>query len=211
MTAVPGLNVRIHHYILALLLIPGTCFQNRPSLIYQGLLVGLFINGTARWGFASILETPGDLFQGGPQGTVLPVISVLAIGAKNITFNLGQLPAYNEKSGRTFDGISILVNDVERFRGYGDNEDYWPDGRVWGGNFTWTWTRHKLGRDIGESPGDGDNLPDDGEDVEVNAEKYVPTEYFRFAYMAGSGVADYTKACRWDSNGTWTEMEPGPS
>lgn len=55
--AIPGQSLRIHHYILALLLLPGTCFQNRPSLIYQGLLVGLFINGIARWGFDSIIQT----------------------------------------------------------------------------------------------------------------------------------------------------------
>jgi LCCL domain len=44
---IPRLNLRIHHYIVALLLLPGTSLQNRPSLVYQGLLVGLFINGIA--------------------------------------------------------------------------------------------------------------------------------------------------------------------
>ena len=38
----PGLSLRIHHYILALLLLPGTSMQTRPALLYQGLLVGLF-------------------------------------------------------------------------------------------------------------------------------------------------------------------------
>ena len=46
--AIPHMNVRIHHYILALLLLPGTTLQTRSSLFYQGLLVGLFINGIAR-------------------------------------------------------------------------------------------------------------------------------------------------------------------
>jgi LCCL domain len=55
--AIPHLKLRIHHYILALLLLPGTSLQTRPSLLYQGLLVGLFINGIARWDFASILQT----------------------------------------------------------------------------------------------------------------------------------------------------------
>lgn len=41
LVAVPGMHVRIHHYILALLLLPGTAFQNRPSLLYQGLLIGV--------------------------------------------------------------------------------------------------------------------------------------------------------------------------
>jgi len=30
-------------------------------MLYQGLLLGLFVNGTARWGFASIIETKGIL------------------------------------------------------------------------------------------------------------------------------------------------------
>ncbi|KAI5296062.1 hypothetical protein KEM55_005932, partial [Ascosphaera atra] len=57
----PGFRLRIHHYILALLLMPGTSFPTRPSILYQGLLLGLFINGVARWGFASIIETPSML------------------------------------------------------------------------------------------------------------------------------------------------------
>lgn len=61
LVAIPSMNVRIHHYILGLLLVSGTAMQNRPSLLYQGILIGLFINGVARWGFASILETPEGL------------------------------------------------------------------------------------------------------------------------------------------------------
>ena len=199
--AIPGLSLRIHHYILALLLLPGTSFQNRPSLVYQGLLVGLFVNGIARWGFASIIETPGSLLQGSAQGTLLPAISVLAIGAKNITFNLGQLPMYDKKSGQTLDGISVLVNDVERFRGYGDNEDYWPDGFIPGGNFSWTWTRHRPGKDV-----DDIVVNDDVDDSAA-----AMAEYFRFGYVAGTRVGDFTKAGKWKSNGKWIPMEDGTS
>ncbi|RPB27892.1 hypothetical protein L211DRAFT_778750, partial [Terfezia boudieri ATCC MYA-4762] len=59
--ALKEMNVRIHHYILAILLLPGTKLGSRPSLVYQGLLLGLFVNGAARWGFASLLETKGLL------------------------------------------------------------------------------------------------------------------------------------------------------
>ena len=197
MLAMPGLSLRIHHYILGLVLLPGTSFQNRPSLIYQGLLFGLFVNGIARWGFAPILETPGSLLEGSAQGTLIPAISVLATGAKNITFNLGQLPIYDTESKKTFDGISILVNDVERFRGYGDNRDYWPNGFVAGGNFTWTWTRHQLGREF--------------DDAGLDAERVVLPEYFRFGYVAGTRLGDFSKAGKWESGGEWVPMEDGPS
>ena len=60
----PGLRLRIHHYILGLVFMPGTAFKVRPSLAYQGLLLGFFINGIARWGFDSIIQTPAALGEG---------------------------------------------------------------------------------------------------------------------------------------------------
>ena len=199
MIIVPGLSLRIHHYILALLLLPGTSFQNRPSLVYQGLLVGLFVNGIARWGFDSILQTPSDLLRGVNQGTVLPAISVLAVGVKSITFDIGQLPRWESKSGNTYDGISVLVNDVERFRGYGDDSSYWSDPGPSGNNLTWTWKRHHVEHRATTDEGD------------PKTDEALLPEYFRFGYMAGSGTADFGKAGRWDSDGTWTDMDPGPS
>lgn len=210
MLAIPGLSLRIHHYILALLLLPGTSFQNRPSLIYQGLLVGLFVNGIARWGFDSILQTPGELLQGVQKGTMLPAVSLLAIGARNITFNLGSLPQWDAKRKLFYDGISVLVNDVERFRGYGDDRSYWgvgPSGNG-KGNFTWTWTRHHIGD--GAEQGDVVPLLDESDDLDAEAREQLP-EYFRFGYMAGSQVGDFSKAGKWTSDGEWVEMEAGPS
>ncbi|KAF2769188.1 hypothetical protein EJ03DRAFT_251043, partial [Teratosphaeria nubilosa] len=138
MLAIPGLNLRIHHYILALLLLPGTSFQNRPSLLYQGLLLGLFVNGIARWGFDSILQTPYELLKGAQQGSLLPDIQVLGIGESNVTFGFGRLPVWDERLGVRFDGVSVLVNDVERFRGFVDERE------VGEGELTWTWSRHRT-------------------------------------------------------------------
>lgn len=202
--AVPRMFVRIHHYILALLLLPGTAFQNRPSLVYQGLLVGLFINGIARWGFDSLLQTSGEILNDVQLGTLLPNITVPVVGvlAQNITFRLGPIPPAEKK--RVYDGISVLVNDVERLRSYVDYNSYedqqQPDersqdangneagsrsGNWWSQNRTreWTWHRHN------------ESLP----------------EYFRFAYLFGSQVGDYTKAGKWDVDGSWVEMKTGPS
>lgn len=109
---IPPLNLRIHHYFLALLLLPGTRLQTRPSLLYQGILVGLFINGTARWGFDSILQTTDALRRDGQLNSLLPKITApLAVGLSNITFAWAAPP-------RGYDGLSVLVNDVERHRWY---------------------------------------------------------------------------------------------
>jgi len=209
MIIMPGLNLRIHHYILGLLFLPGTSFQNRPSLLYQGLLVGLFINGVARWGFASILETPAALLKDAQQDSLLPVIAVLAAAKKHITFDLGSLPIFDSALGKTYDGVSILVNDVERFRGYVDDSSFWSDGAANGSDYTWTWTRHGAGPDaLGEGVLDPATSP--GNDTEIAASKRF-REYFRFAYMAGNQIADFTNAGVWDTDGSWVDMQPGPS
>lgn len=203
MLVLPGLSLRIHHYVLALLLLPGTSFQNRPSLLYQGLLVGLFVNGIARWGFDSILQTPGDLLMGVNEGSLLPQVAVevfngsgVGLLGESIRFAFtGGLPIWEESSERTFDGVSVLVNDVERFRGFGDA---WEGEGGW----SWTWKRRGVGRDEGDGDMDGDV---EGADVTV-----LP-QYFRFAYLAGSDTADYTKAGKWAVDGSWVEMEEGPS
>ncbi|KAK3359831.1 hypothetical protein B0T25DRAFT_533931 [Lasiosphaeria hispida] len=126
----PDLKLRIHHYILALLLLPGTSMQTRPSLLYQGLLVGFFINGIARWGWDPFLQTAFALQGDAQLGSPLPSIEAPAISLgqslSTITFGWRAPPAAE------YDGISVLVNDVERFRTYfADEYDNAP-------NFTWT-------------------------------------------------------------------------
>lgn len=132
MVAIPRMNVRLHHYILGLLLVGGTSMQTRPSLLFQGILIGLFINGIARWGFDSILQTPAELRGDGPIGTILPIITAPIIHSNigtglmpNITFEW-ELP-----HAKHYDGLSILVNDVERFHDYEE-----------AGTTSFTWVRH---------------------------------------------------------------------
>jgi hypothetical protein len=120
MLAIPRLRLRLHHYVLALLLLPGTTIQTRPSLLYQGFLVGLFINGVARWGFDSILQTDVALRTDEKSDSTLPVVRTATINGNNITFSLNLDDEY--------DGISVLVNDVERFRTLHGHEP----------KFTWT-------------------------------------------------------------------------
>lgn len=57
----PGLQLRLHHYILSMVFIPGTAFPTRLSAIYQGFLLGMFLNGAAAFGFDSILQTAAEV------------------------------------------------------------------------------------------------------------------------------------------------------
>jgi hypothetical protein len=61
MALLPGLQLRLHHYIIPMALLPGTAWPTRPSAIYQGLLLGMFLNGGAAFGFDSILQTPQEV------------------------------------------------------------------------------------------------------------------------------------------------------
>lgn len=162
---IPQLNLRIHHYFLAILLLPGTRTQTRPSLLYQGILVGLFINGTARWGFDSIMQTAFELRgSDGQKGSVLPNITAPILSVSNITFNWAKPPP-------PYDGLSVLVNDVERHK--------WYRGEGFPGH-----TFERFDQSV--------------------------REYFRFAFLRGSGTGDYTKAGTWETDGSWTQMGLGP-
>ena len=124
LAAIPSLHLRIHHYILALLLLPGTAIQTRPSMLYQGLLVGLFINGVARWGLASILQTDEGLRgEDGRYSSPLPTVTANSLPESSaIDFQWALPPS-------PYNGISVLVNDVERYRWYTSQKDF---------NYTWT-------------------------------------------------------------------------
>lgn len=119
----PGLRLRLHHYVFSLLLLPGTAMQTRPSLVYQGLLLGLFANGVARWGFDSVLQTDNALRNDAAFGSLVPDVSP-SVSASNVTFSFGAVP-------EGFDGVTGVVNDVERFRGFfadGPQEFVWERG-----------------------------------------------------------------------------------
>lgn len=180
---VPGMNLRIHHYILGLILLPGTAVQNRPALLFQGLLVGLFLNGIARWGYDSVLQTPAALLNGATLGSPLPNITTPIITLtpvkESITFEFPFLPA-------DVAGISVQVNDIQRFRGYK------PD----------TLNSTTTGNDK-------TNL-NNGQDLLFEWTRLRPgePEYFRFAYMKTSALGgvwyeDFSKPKVWLSDGLW--------
>jgi len=115
----PGLQLRLHHYILSMVLIPGTGFPTRLSAIYQGFLLGMFLNGVAAFGFDSILQTAADLQGDAPLNTALPVFLTnsttynASIPLQDQIISWAPLPDASE--GWT--GFSLLVDDVERYVG----------------------------------------------------------------------------------------------
>ncbi|KII93796.1 hypothetical protein PLICRDRAFT_171503 [Plicaturopsis crispa FD-325 SS-3] len=114
----PGLQYRLHHYVAAIAIMPATGFPTRLSAIYQGFLLGLFLNGVAAFGFDSMLQTAADLVRDGTQGSALP-----SFLTNSTTYN-SSIPLVNQTLSWSpipdavgFDGFSLLVDDVERYAG----------------------------------------------------------------------------------------------
>ena len=175
LASIPNLQLRIHHYILALLLLPGTALQTRPSLLYQGILIGLFINGVARWGYDSILQTADALRQDAQLGSALPYLPAPIIDSTTILFNISTV-------AEVFDGISMLVNDVERFR----QSNISIPALV-------NWTR---------------DLAVEGEEEEALFFRFAFTGT---RTLGGWWYGDYTKPGTWFGNGSWSGIEDGAS
>lgn len=112
----PGLTLRIHHYILALLLIPGCSTRGHTALMFQGILLGLFLLGASRWGLAAIAETVSSLRRDDPQGRVLPPTFLgynATLGV--LLWTVAADPMILPPSEYT--DTSLLVNDIERYVG----------------------------------------------------------------------------------------------
>ncbi|KAK6544508.1 hypothetical protein TWF694_001201 [Orbilia ellipsospora] len=186
MIAIPNVNLRIHHYVLALLLLPGTRIQTRPSLLYQGLLMGLFINGLARWGWDGILQTDLELRNDALLGTLLPKLQDVVVMATNVTVSWAAVKA-------PWDAVSVLVNDVERYRGNAKSV---------------TFERLTVGQVMQQSLWDSNSTDGSGDpDLFRNEER--EKLYIRLGFVDGNTVGDYTRAGVVFPNGTWVAMEAG--
>lgn len=110
----PDQSLRLHHYFFALLLIPGTGLKTTCSLFYQGLLVGLFVSGVARWDFDSILQTSQQLSRGASLSNAAIDPSMVELIQGSFSNTLVRWSQASPISG--FAGYSILINDIERVR-----------------------------------------------------------------------------------------------
>lgn len=136
----PGLTFRLHHYFAAfvflpvfpvlrfaahtpsrrIVLTPGCAFVTRPSALFQGFLLGMFLDGAGRWGFDSILQTPASLVGDGALGTALPIFLTSATN-----FTLGQADiawaAIPTDLVGQWDGFALIVDDVLAWTGIATN------------------------------------------------------------------------------------------
>ncbi|THV05982.1 hypothetical protein K435DRAFT_773492 [Dendrothele bispora CBS 962.96] len=113
----PGLSFRLHHYILGMVLMPVTGVPTRLSAVYQGFLLGLFLNGAAAFGLDSILQTAAELRQDAVIGSDLPVFLTNSTSYNSSIPLANQTIFWDSLPNTEWDGFSLLVDDVERYVG----------------------------------------------------------------------------------------------
>ncbi|CAR27084.1 hypothetical protein ZYGR_0I03580 [Zygosaccharomyces rouxii] len=119
--SIPGLNLRLHHYILGILFVPGCATRGSSAYLFQGILIGLFISGVSRWDFASIVETDLHLLRDEAGASFEPPAFQFdperphSISWKLDTKTNSTIAAKNDDE--KIDGYSLLMNDFQIYVG----------------------------------------------------------------------------------------------
>ncbi|CCD22401.1 uncharacterized protein NDAI_0A02430 [Naumovozyma dairenensis CBS 421] len=117
LASIPGLNLRIHHYILGAVLLPGCATRGSSAYLFQGVLVGLILSGVSRWDFASIVETDVALLRGEGGGRLEPPTFNFNTGTPHmISWSLNDTTTEKDLTG-SINGYSLLLNDFEVYLG----------------------------------------------------------------------------------------------
>lgn len=121
--SIPGLNLRIHHYILGMMLVPGCATRGSSAYLFQGILIGLILSGVSRWDFASIVETDFALLRG-EAGSSLEAPEFLydPSDPHRISWTINS-NATRDDTPESIDGISLLANDFEVYVGRNSTVD----------------------------------------------------------------------------------------
>jgi hypothetical protein len=113
-----------HHAMLALILIPLTRFKLRFSLIIQAGAIGFMVHGISRWGAnLSPYDTAWQYFNGDPMGFKTPEFITTTNQSQFISwdYELDNGTKILLADYENIDGYSLLMNDVEVYRGRNNN------------------------------------------------------------------------------------------
>ncbi|KAG8970418.1 hypothetical protein FRC03_008615 [Tulasnella sp. 419] len=119
LSQLPGLTLRIHHFFIGMILMPGTAFPTRISAVAQSFLLGMFIQGESRWGFDSILQTTAELRRDAPLDSSIPgflTSSTYPPHMSNSTIIWKSIETAGVVS-EGWNGYSLIIDDVERYSG----------------------------------------------------------------------------------------------
>ncbi|AMD19978.1 HCL173Cp [Eremothecium sinecaudum] len=117
LSVLPGLHLRLHHYLLGIILLPGCATKSGSAYMFQGLLIGLIISGVGRWGFASIVESEKELSRGEAGLLTAPPILEYSGAPYAVSWQPVETTDGMTDEANTLDGYSLLINDVEYYVG----------------------------------------------------------------------------------------------
>lgn len=195
LSAVPTTGLRLHHYVIALCLLPYCSFQTRISLLGSAFLLGMFINGGARWGFDGIIQDVADIVGDGTSGSLTPSFTTTASNWTGVdptnSSATGLVSWASIPDGSGYDGFSLIVDDVLRLSSSSD-----------------------LSFDLGSLPSyftsSGNNLTFYPElNGSINSTMANQPHYLRLAYTSNGSPGDFTKAAIAYWNGTWVDAPEG--
>ncbi|KDN44874.1 hypothetical protein K437DRAFT_224606 [Tilletiaria anomala UBC 951] len=202
LAAVPGESLRLHHYIISLVLLPGAAFPTRLCLIYSSFLLGMFLNGVGRWGFDGLLQDVATVRGDGIISSDLPSFATqqatwagVVANSTNTTASRGTvtwtpIPVNLTSS---WDSFALLVDDVLRYQG--------------------TATSFNISSILSDYESDAaKNLTNSLNDVSVvSLSQQLASEphYLRLAYVSQGQYGDFTQAATAFYNGTWIDAPPG--
>ncbi|KAK0521878.1 hypothetical protein OC834_006496 [Tilletia horrida] len=197
LAAIPGESLRLHHYIIALVLLPGCAFPTRLSLIYCAFLLGMMENGLGRWGFDGIIQDVATVIGDGTLGTGRPVFlnsSTNWAGVNSSSPIANGIVAWaplntSDPDQQGFDSFNLLVDDVLRYSGSGT-----------------TFNLSTLIEDFDVGTG-----ADDGTGAALVDQLQREPHFLRLAFASGSGSSpgDFTRAATVYFNGTFVDAPPG--
>lgn len=134
---IPHYTLRLHHYLFTLAALPVLSLPNRVSLFGQAFAFGMFLDGVGRWGWDSILENTGSvsplfcmceselinryqLLGDAAAGTGSPIFSNSSTADVLVwlPMNTSWVPSNTTVEKFGFNGVSILVDDIQRLVNY---------------------------------------------------------------------------------------------
>lgn len=194
LAAVPETGLRLHHYIIALILLPFTAFETRLSLIYASFLLGMFLNGVGRWGYDGIVQDISTIRGDATMGSDLPSF----IGGSNwtgvdSTTRTGWIYWDPLPDIGGYDGFDLIVDDVLRLSSTSATRY----------NLAEIWNHFQP---VDSQTGQVNNLtyyPS----ADINATISRQPHYLRLAYTSQGSAGDFTAAATAYFNGTWVDYD----
>jgi hypothetical protein len=201
--AIPGEELRLHHWVIAAVLLPGCAWPTRLSLIYSAFLLGMYLNGSGRWGMDGLVEDVATVRGDATIGSDLPIFSSTAANWTGVAAN--SVDSTTVASGTvawdpipdslqdSWDSFALLVDDVLRYQGTDTNYNlsslfgsYYSDVQHGYTNYASNATLDALAQQLASEP-----------------------HYLRLAYVSSGQYGDFTRAAIAYYNGTWIDAPPG--